>query len=233
MCRLISVIVPTLNEEKYLESTLKSIRSQDYKGKYELIVADGKSKDKTVQIAKKYADKVIMVEKRGISAGRNAGAKIAKGETLLFVDADTVLWFNVLTEFTKVFKKKGIVGATCPVIPMSSKAADFLLYWIGNQFQKTSTMVNNPQVVGMCCACRRDVFEKIGGFDEKLSTSEDLDLYKRISEFGNVSFAEGTLALTSVRRLKAWGRFGSAFKHLYYYLKYILTGKGYRYKPIR
>ena len=67
----VSVIVPTLNEEKYLESCLKSIKNQDYQGEYEIIVSDGGSKDKTLKIAKKYADKVITCDKKGIAYGRN------------------------------------------------------------------------------------------------------------------------------------------------------------------
>jgi glycosyltransferase involved in cell wall biosynthesis len=118
---LVSIIIPTLNEEKYIESTLKALKNQDYKGKYEMIVADGLSKDNTVKIAKKYVDKVVLVKEKGIAKGRNAGAKVAKGNILLFIDADTILLFNGLTELIEPFKRKNIVGVTCPIIPISQK----------------------------------------------------------------------------------------------------------------
>jgi 1,2-diacylglycerol 3-alpha-glucosyltransferase len=85
---LVSIIIPALNEEKYIEKTLKSVRRQTYP-KIEVIVVDNGSTDRTGEIAKKYANKVIVEEKRGIGIARNRGAKEAKGDILLFLDADT------------------------------------------------------------------------------------------------------------------------------------------------
>ncbi|MGC8812009.1 MAG: glycosyltransferase [Candidatus Aenigmatarchaeota archaeon] len=232
----VSVIIPTLNEEKLVENCLKSVKNQDYEGKYEIIVADGKSKDRTVEIAKKYADKIVVAEKRGIAVGRNAGAKVAKGEILLFVDADTILCFNVLSEISKAFKARNVVGVSCPVIPLSSKVSDFLIYWIYDQLAKASIKTRNPHIAGMCCAYRKDAFEKVGGFNEKLKVYEDVDLSKRISKFGKIVFIESTMALTSPRRIEAWGRTKAAGRYVSTYLSYLLRGKsiGYnKYKPIR
>jgi glycosyltransferase involved in cell wall biosynthesis len=232
----ISVIIPTYNEEKYIEHTLKAIKSQDYSGKYEIVVSDGTSKDGTVKIARKYADEVVEVKKRGISVGRNAGAKVASGDILLFVDADTVLLFNCLTEFAKTFKVKSVVGATCPIAPTSSRAVDFMLYWMANQFVKSSIKTGVPQLFGICCAYRQSAFESVGGFDEKLHTHEDIDLSQRMAKLGKIVFVESTLALTSPRRFEAWGRTKGAGKYVAYYLNYLLTGKGVgrnRYRAIR
>ena len=124
----VSVIIPTLNEEKYIEKTLKALKNQDFEGKFEIIVADGMSKDNTVKIAEKYADKVILVKKKGIAAGRNEGARVAKGDVLIFVDADTVLLPNTISELVKAFKDKKVVGAACPIIPLSAKIENFFFY---------------------------------------------------------------------------------------------------------
>jgi len=70
----ISVIVPTFNEEKYIEATLKSIKNQKTDLEYEIIVSDCKSQDKTVSISRKYADKIVSTSKRTIASGRNNGA---------------------------------------------------------------------------------------------------------------------------------------------------------------
>ena len=232
----ISVIIPALNEEKYIESTLKSLINQDYKGEYEIIIADGSSKDKTVRIAKKFADKVISVKQKGVSAGRNEGAKFAKGEILLFLDADTILLFNGLTEFSKCFRTKKVVGVTCPILPVSPEAKDFAIYWSFNQFMKRSLKTKKPQVSGICCAYRKKAFEKVGGFNEYLDTLEDFELSERISKEGKIMYIQNTLALTSNRRIRKWGRIKSIRKYLRLYFNYILRKKTFNrneYKPIR
>jgi len=231
----VSVIIPTYNEEKYIENTLKAIRNQDYNGKYEVIVADGCSKDKTVKIAKKYADKVLTVTKKGIAVGRNAGAKIARGEIFLFIDADTVASFNLITEIVKCFKNN-VVGATCYIFPLSSGATDLITYWLYNQFVKASIKAKNPQIVGICCAYRRSAFEKIGGFNENLKTLEDYDISKRISKLGKIKISDSTFVMTSPRRIQRWGRTGAAARYLKMYLNYLLAGKTVgidKYRPIR
>ena len=233
---IVSVIIPTLNEEKYLEPTLKAVKNQDYEGKCEVIVADGNSKDNTVKIAKKYADKVIVVKKKGVSAGRNAGAKVAKGDILIFLDADTIVLFNTLSEIVKAFKNKKVVGVACSVLPTSVKASDFAIYWLYNNFVKMSLKRKKPQVAGMCCVYSKKAFEKVGGFDEKLYVYEDLDLSARIAKLGKIAFIENTLVLTSPRRFEAWGKTKAARKYIVTYLNYLLAGKKVppnEYKPVR
>lgn len=232
---LISVIIPTLNEKKCIESTLKSLKNQDYKGKYEIIVADGMSKDNTVKIARKYADRVVLVKKRGVGVGRNEGAKIARGEILLFVDADTILQPDGLSELTKPFQNKKVVGVACPIVPMSSNSRDLMFYRGFNQFMRMSIKSKKAQIPGICCAYRKSAFERTGGFDERSDTFEDYGLSKRIAKIGKIVFVKDTFALTSIRRVESWGRMKSVRKYIKFYLKYIL-GKGFdrsRYGPIR
>jgi len=233
--RMISVIVPSLNEEKYIEPTLKALRNQDYKGEYEIIVVDGGSKDKTVKIAKKYADKVIVVGK-GIGKGRNEGAKVAKGDIFIFVDADTILLFNVLTEIKKSFRKKGVVGASCPVLPISAQVKDFMPYWIYNLFAKSTTKTDKSRLATICFACRKDVFEKVGGFREDDKIGEDFDLTEKLSKIGEIRFTEETLAMTSPRRLRHWGRLKGVGKYMGFYLTRLITGSSVeaeKYVPVR
>src|SRR5437867_2701970 len=101
---LVSVIIPSLNEENYIEKSLKSVKAQDYKNDIEIIVADSNSKDNTAKIARKYA-KVIVTKRKGISVGRNVGAKKARGEILLFLDADTILMPNVVSEVVRYLEE--------------------------------------------------------------------------------------------------------------------------------
>ena len=232
----ISIIIPALNEEKYIETTLKALKNQDFKGKFEIIVADGRSKDNTVKIAKKYADKVTVVKKRGIGTARNAGAKVARGKLLLFLDADSIPLYNALTEVSKKFKKKGIVGAGFPVVALSPYFKDFIIYWTYNIFMKTTIKYGNPQIPGICCAYRKETFDKVDGFNEDIETLEDYDLSSRIGKHGKTICIEESLVLTSPRRFEAWGRVKAIFMYLGFYFKYLLTGKGPSvkiYKPIR
>jgi glycosyltransferase involved in cell wall biosynthesis len=236
MKNLVSLIIPTLNEEKYIESTLKALRSQDYKGKYEIIVADGMSKDNTVKIARKYADKVIPVKNKGIAEGRNAGAKEARGDILIFIDADTILIFNGLTELVKPFKKKDVVGAACPILPLSPKAKDFVIYWGFNLFMKRTIKAKRAQIPGICCAYRRKEFEKVSGFDENLDTLEDFNISKKIAKLGKIVFIETTLVLTSHRRIEKWGRIKSIKNYFKLLFNYEIRGKvmsAKEYKPVR
>ena len=87
---LVSVIVPTKEEENYIEDTLKAIRNQSYSN-IEIIVSDGCSSDNTIQRAKKLADQIVINPKISTSAGKNLGARNANGDLLVFVDADTLL----------------------------------------------------------------------------------------------------------------------------------------------
>jgi len=232
---MISIIIPTLNEEKCIELTLKAFKNQDYKGKYEIIVADGMSKDNTVKIARKHANKVVLVRKKGIGVGRNEGAKVARGEILIFVDADTILQSNGLSELSKPFQNKKVVGVACPIVPISSKPRDLMLYRTFNQFMIMSIKSKKAQIPGICCAYRKNAFEKVGGFDERLDTLEDYELSRKIAKIGKIVFVKDTFALTSMRRVESWGRMKSVRKYIRLYLKYVL-GKGFdrdQYGPIR
>ena len=231
---LVSVIIPTLNEEKYIESTLKSVKNQDYE-KYEIIVVDSKSKDSTVRICKRYTDKVFVIEKRGVALARNFGAKNSKGELLLFLDADTLLLPNTISQLVKKFRRKNVVGATCMVLPLTTGMDDLLLFLFFNQFVKISLNFK-PKIPGLCCMYRKEVFEKVNGFDEKVKLLEDFDLSERISNLGEIVIADKTFVLTSPRRIEKWGKMNTIRKYTTLYLKYFLSKEKFdlrKYKPIR
>ena len=128
---MLSIIIPTLNEERYLPLLLESIKKQDFKD-YEIVVADAGSKDKTVEIAKKYGCKVVS---GGLPAkGRNQGAKVAKGDLFLFLDAEAVLPEHFLKEVLSEFKKRKLGIASCGLEPITKNKAykilnDILYNW--------------------------------------------------------------------------------------------------------
>ena len=114
----LSIIIPTYNEEEYLPKLLYSIKEQQYED-YEIIVADAGSVDGTKAIAKEYGCRII---EGGLPAlGRNNGAKIAKGEYLLFLDSDVMLSSDYLESSVEEFEEKDLGIAITQIIPLSDK----------------------------------------------------------------------------------------------------------------
>jgi len=197
----LSIIIPTLNEEKYLPRLLESIKKQTYKN-YEIIVSDAGSCDRTVPIAKKYRCKVV---KGGLPAkGRNNGAKIAKGKHLLFLDSDVLLFDNNFLQrmIQEVQKKKADIG-TCKAKPID---ADFMgivihtllnIYWVVNQWSK-------PYVWGPCIFASKKIFNKIGGFDTRFRVGEDIDFGRRAAKAGKFRVLNVYFGI-SVRRFRKEG----------------------------
>jgi len=112
----VSVITPTLNSDRTLEMCLKSIRRQNYKGQVEVIVVDGGSRDRTLEIARNYKLKVFKNKLKTGEAGKAVGAKHARGEILAFIDSDNVLpskdW---LSQLIKPFRMDEEIVATEPL----------------------------------------------------------------------------------------------------------------------
>lgn len=107
---ILSIIIPTYNEEEYLPILLESIKTQNFTD-YEIIVADANSTDKTCEIAQKYD--CIIVEGGMPAVGRNNGANIAKGEYLLFLDSDLKLTDDYLRKVIYEFKMERLgIGIT-------------------------------------------------------------------------------------------------------------------------
>ncbi|MFH7880637.1 MAG: glycosyltransferase [Candidatus Aenigmatarchaeota archaeon] len=218
---IISVVIPTLNEEKYIENTILSLKWQNFNFPYEIIISDSNSKDKTVEIAKKYVNKIVITKEKGIAKGRNIGAKYAKGKYLVFLDADTILLPNALKELYKEIRKKDVSLVSLPVLPSTFDVTFILYYMFYDVFSKTTLKLKNPQVAGMIMCCKKDDFFKVGGFEENNIVVEDYEFSKKMKKVGKVRIVDSSLALTSPRRLRKWGKFRGALKYLFLYLAYL------------
>jgi glycosyltransferase involved in cell wall biosynthesis len=190
---MISIIIPTLNEEKIIEKTLKSLR--EFKSDYEIIVSDGKSTDRTVEIAKKYADKVVIYEgvtRQTIAMGRNLGAQVAKGEYLVFIDADVFIpeinfFFEKMLDFFK--SNSRLVGATVflKVFPKMATTSDKFFSWLSNySVYFYNNIVHFGASYGEFQMVKNDVFKKIGGYNEKLVVTEDNEFFRRLNKTGEI-----------------------------------------------
>ena len=232
----VSIIIPTLNEEHYIGKTLKSVIDQTYKGKYEIIVADGNSNDNTVNIARKYTDNIIASKKKGIARGRNAGASIATGDILLFCDADTVLMPNTVYELVKPFLKNNCVATACEIRPLSSKTGDVFLFWLISRCMMLTIKAKKAHIPGICFACSHEAFRKANGFNEQIHNIDDLDFSMRLNKIGDIVFTNKTAALTSMRRFEKLGRIKSLALYSKVYVDYHFKKENFSSKkfiPIR
>jgi len=199
-----------LNEEKYLLRLLTSIKKQDFPN-CELIVADAGSTDGTVQIAQEYHARVVPGGLPGI--GRNNGAKAAKGDFLLFLDADVVIPDNFLHDAINEIETEFYELATCVMVPLSRLKIDQNIYKAFNLALKMSKDFN-PMAPGSCIFISRRLFERIGGFDETITLAEDFNLSKRAAHFRPLNVLKSTYIRLSVRRLRKEGRTAFVYKAL-------------------
>src|ERR1700678_2438455 len=173
---MLSIIIPTYNEAKYLPLLLQSIKLQSFTD-YEIIVADNKSTDSTVSIAKSYD---AIITSGGLPGpGRNAGAKVAKGELFLFLDADVILTdTNFLADCYGEFKKRHIGVATCRIAPLSLLKKDIIGHEAYNIIMVLAEKIS-PYAPGFCIFAKASIHNRLQGFDEQILLAEDSDYVKR------------------------------------------------------
>lgn len=206
---ILSIIIPTLNEEKYLPRLLNSVKKQTFRD-YEIIVADNKSIDKTISIARNYGCKIV---KGGIpSKARNNGARAAKGEYLLFLDADTILLSrNFLKKALKEFDKENLVCA-CFQFSVKNQKLVYKLIFLWWDSWNIINQYFNPHASGQCILALKKYHNAIGGFDENIYFAEDSDYAYRISKKGKFGIISSVKALGSPRRFQEKGLLKTSVK---------------------
>lgn len=231
----VSIIVPTLNEENYIERCLNSLSKQRYFGTYEIIVADGYSSDRTREIAKKYADKIVIEHTRTIAAGRQAGASVATGKIIVYTGADVVVPSDWLTRICAPFADKKVVAAFGSLVPSDGTAFDdSLCRFILNPMAGLLHALGFIYVYGDNMAFKRSVFDQIGGFNVNLVTAEDTDIMKRIKRIGQVEYVPRAQVLFSMRRVRKWGYPKYVLFHTINFFRTHIMGISFdKYEPVR
>ncbi|MEM4397463.1 MAG: glycosyltransferase [Candidatus Woesearchaeota archaeon] len=207
----ISFIIPTLDEEKNIARVVSQFNVLKGKFDYEIIIADGGSKDKTREIAKKLGCKVFKNnrKKQNIAKNRNLGAKHSKGDILVFCDADTELKNPVF--FCKIvlskFKNKNIVAGVpkIRVFPNEENVEDKIYMKLFNKFIEMSLKTKRPMASGQCQIVKREIFFKVNGYNENLAWGEDNDLFYRLRKHGKFYFFSNLVVYESPRRYRKWG----------------------------
>ncbi len=228
----ISVIVPTLQEENYIEAALS--RLSKVKPSVEVIVVDGGSQDKTMEFAKRYTDKVYQNRKRRISVGRNYGAQKANGDILVFLDADVTFPLKFTEKVLETFKDPTVVGATCNILPLKRQPRATTFFSVYNRIIRVCTKFN-PHSRGEFFAVRKRAFQALKGFDESMPCLEDHDLANRLSKLGRFVFISDLTVYESMRRFRKLGFWHVIGTWLMDYISFVLRGKPVSplWKPIR
>jgi len=229
----ISVVVPTMNEEKYIKPCLDSLAAQTFKD-FEVVAIDA-SKDSTPALCQKAGWKVVKQVSKGVSLARAEGFAATQGEIIACTDADTAVDKNWLENLNRVFQDPQVVCAYGPVYFLDGS---FMYKFFGSMFftgfLKFNRLLKKDHVSGMNFAVRKSAYDKIGGFRADLWTAEDVDLGLRIRKEGKVVYDKNIKVYTSVRRLVAEGPFKFLGHHIANYFRMYFKGEASTdFKPIR
>lgn len=209
-----SIIIPTLNESVLLPNLLNQLvgYKSNSKNDLEIIISDGGSRDNTLEIASKFADKIIKAESsefQNIAAGRNKGAKLASGEILIFLNGDVLIsdcskFFKYLENY---FLNSDYLAFTCFVwiYPSEENLSDKIFHSIYNHYFWLLNYFGIGMGRGECQVIRKKVFEKVGGYNEQCAAGEDFELFKRIRKLGEILFSQKIFVVESPRRFRKYG----------------------------
>ncbi len=205
-----SLIVPAYNEEPVIALALKSLCGQTFKD-YEIIVVNNNSTDKTPEIARGYADKVIEEKSQGYHYAARAGAVKARGKYLAVCDADCVYPSNWLERVDREFQKKPRLAAIYGSLRFHdhSRIANLASGPLWNLGCRVGEAFGKPSTAGPNFVMRKDYYHKAGGYNPERYNyvGVDFELGYRISQLGKVKFCPGIFVYSSSRRFRKYGTF--------------------------
>ena len=216
----ISIIIPTLNEEGTIRQCLETV--VDIPG-IEVIVADGGSTDRTVEIAGQYRDVKVVTSEIGRSIQMNKGAGYASGEILLFLHADCILPREVVLNVRNIFEGSTFVGGAFKIKLLSDKFL-YRLIEAGINFRSTAFKLPYGD---QGLFVKRSVFKELGGFRE-MSNCEDLDFICRLKKNGKIIILNERIS-SSIRRWKNHGILQTSLRNQSLLVSYVLGRKSFKY----
>ncbi|NQW94624.1 MAG: glycosyltransferase [Polaromonas sp.] len=197
---MISFIVPAYNEEQCLAETLDALHATGLAlgEAYEVLVADDGSTDQTAAIAMQKGAVLVSATHRQIAATRNSGAQVAKGDWLIFVDADTVVNVDVVRSAVQAMRGGAVGGGAGLRFDEPVPAyARLMLRVIVRVFRATGV------ATGCFLFCTRDAFCAVGGFDEKYFGAEEIVMSRALKRQGKFVILKQTV-ITSARKLRTY-----------------------------
>lgn len=204
----ISVIIPTRNEEENIVPAISEIRRTSNRNGVEIIVVDGRSLDRTVEVSRSIADKVIQAAQAGRALQMQEGARAASGDLMLFLHADTRLPADWEEELTQAWSSGEKPVATAFTLGFDSERPFYrLLAWAAN----LRTALTGVPLGDQGIAVSREVFLSVEGFPPTPLMEEYL-LFRKLKSLGRVVILPGRVA-TSVRRYETNGRLFNALRN--------------------
>jgi rSAM/selenodomain-associated transferase 2 len=200
-CMRFSIIMPILNEEVILAYQLDRLVQQCARQDYELLLVDGGSTDRTVEIAQQYGQ--VLKASRGRARQMNAGAAVASGDVLLFLHADTELPDNVFLIIEKALAAPEVVAGAFRLCFNCERLAYKMVAFITNLRSQTFTVFTGDQAYFM----RKTSFQEVGGYPDQ-PLMEDLEIIVRLRKIGTVLLVPHYVK-TSARRHEKVGLFRS------------------------
>jgi glycosyltransferase involved in cell wall biosynthesis len=207
----LSVIIPALNEERFIGATLRRLTeaiaySQSSKESVpvQVIVVDNDSQDRTAEIARSFGATVVQEPVRNIARARNSGARVANGDVLFFLDADTLVPPCLLARIAAAMSDPRCAGGALDLDHRPSRLVIRVYLWFWYLLGRVTGMAG-----GAAQFCRRDAFLALGGYDESIYMGEDVDFYwrlKRTARRGdrNVRYIKDVPVIPSSRRWDRW-----------------------------
>ena len=184
-----SVVVPVYNAQRTLETCLSSLCDQTLpRDQYEIVVVDDGSTDRSPEIARQYRVRQLVQANQGPAVARNAGARIATGEVVLFTDSDCVPTKNWIEEMVRPFDDPSVVGvAGVYRTTQRSLAARFSQTEFEDRYRLMSRGTAIDFLATYSAGLRRSVFQESGGFDHRfpVANNEDTELSYRLSQAGH------------------------------------------------
>lgn len=211
MKKKISVVIPTFNEEKYIGKLLASLSRQTIpRTDYEIIIVDGGSKDGTLDICRKYVDKIVIQETPTVGGARNDGVRNAEADLIFTTDADCMVTPNLLERIIHDFDvNPDVVMVYGVVTPMERNFKNNLLIELNNVFVKILYRLKIYMSVGSNIAFRKRHFMLVGGFPA-VGAGDDYGFQFRIRKAGRIMFDGKLKVYFSMRRYLKYG-FGRSF----------------------
>jgi len=217
-----SIIIPVFNEEKYLGPCLESLVSQAFdKQDFEIVVVDNNCCDKTKEIASGFPGvRVVSESKQGYVLALIRGCQEARGEILVFIDADAFAPKTWLSRYRQIYRDEKVVmaGGLCKFRPVTwlSFFVEPILYFAG----LAGGFVNGPNF-----SIRRQTYFEINGFDPKVNFNADAYLQMKARKAGKTVFSKDNFVICSSRRFRNLGSLVYIAKSLTNIVSLFIFGK--------
>jgi glycosyltransferase involved in cell wall biosynthesis len=213
---MISVIIPTFNEEENIAQCLVSLSHQNIpRADYEIIVVDGGSKDATCEIAKKYADQVFTQTSKKVGGARNDGVTAAKGTIIATTDADCILPPDWIKNLAEDFRNPAVVQVYGPVYPIEEGIGNRFSLMLANTFARIGYYSKTfYYTLGCNTAFRRDAFVRAGMY-RCIDAGDDLEIAMRMKGEGKIRFDNRLKVGFSMRRYQKFGTLRSLYEWVY------------------